>query len=103
MQINMKYIEADRKGYANFSRYRRTAEYGAFTNFFLDLGLIGVDGEKEEYTNRKSRQCHADTQFLMGEYPIDSSIVSAFQPIVFQVIVKTFRQKAVPADSHPIK
>lgn len=53
MQINMKYIESDMNGYANFSRYRRTAEYGAFTNFFLDLGLIGLEEESENYSKEK--------------------------------------------------
>ena len=59
--------------------------------------------EKEEHTKRKSSQCHSDTQFLVGEYPVDTPIVSTFQPIVLQPIIETFRQESLTTDAHPVE
>lgn len=58
MQINMKYVEANMNGYANYSIYRRTSEYGALTNFFLDLGLIGLEESDLDYSKEKVNEIY---------------------------------------------
>ena len=49
---------------------------------------------KEEHTNRQSGQSAQQTNFLMRKHPIDTFIIKALQPFVFQQIIKSLGQEA---------
>ncbi len=58
MRVNVKFIEANRNGFSNYTRLGRTNEYGAMVNFFLDLGMIGWEKIDLPYSEEKVKEIY---------------------------------------------
>ena len=58
MRINVKYIEANQKGFANYTHFGRSHDYGAMVNFFLDLGMIGWEKIELPYSEEIMSQIY---------------------------------------------
>lgn len=76
MGINMEYIESESKGYANFTRFRRTSEYGGLVNFFLDLGIMNLENEDINYSEETMKNLYKKYENdIVGKQEYDNVIV----------------------------
>ena len=58
---------------------------------------------EEEHAQRQGGHRHQGTPLLVCEHPVHPLVVKAFQPIVFQAVVKTSRQETLATDANAIK
>ncbi|MBR3887641.1 MAG: sulfatase-like hydrolase/transferase [Clostridia bacterium] len=76
MEINMEYIESGSKGYANFTRFRRTSEYGGLVNFFLDLGIMNLENDDINYSEETMKDIYEKyEEDIVGKCEYDNVIV----------------------------